>query len=346
MNWPTDWLGTLAIVAIVLALAIAAGVAALPWLIRPYFFLLLWPRYRIRVRGLEHLPKSGPVLLASNHMTWIDGFLLAAIVPRRANALVNADFFRLPVIGFLARRGGLIPVPFSGPRAQRAAIEAARAALDSGVVLAIFPEAQLSRNGLTGPFYRGLEVILAGRDHVPVVPVFLDNLWGSLFSFSEGRFLKKWPQGLRRTVNIAFGPPLPPPVTAFAVRQAILEAGVRAAELRRKPAKPLETVDPALPHLDDPTLGPLTGSTADYDQNGIRQTGHKPGSVGHPLPGVALRVVDDAGHPLTVDTEGRLQALVPGLPDWAETGHRARLDRDGFVHLAGAALGDGPAQSP
>ncbi len=183
----------------------------------------------------------------------------------------------------------------------------------------------------TGPFYRGLEIIVAGREHVVVIPAFLDNLWGSLFSFSGGGFFRKTPQGLRRTVIVAFGSPVSPPITAFTVRQAVIEAGVTAFEHRRQPAKPLETIDPILPHLDHPTLGPLTGSTPDFDRDGVRQTGQKPGTMGHPLPGVALRVVDDAGTILTAGAYGRLLARVAGQPGWFETGYRASIDRDGFV---------------
>ena len=83
-----------------------------------------------------------------------------------------------------------------------------------------------------------------------------------------------------------------------------------------------------------PLHGPLAASTPDFDKGGIRQVGHKPGTVGQSVPGVALRVVDDSVMPLPPDTDGRLQALLPGRPDWVETGFRARLDRDGFVRLA------------
>jgi acyl-[acyl-carrier-protein]-phospholipid O-acyltransferase/long-chain-fatty-acid--[acyl-carrier-protein] ligase len=205
--------------------ALAAFVALLPWVIQALIRVLLWPRYRLRVRGREHLPTTGPALLALNHLSWFDGFFLAATCPRQGKALVNGSYINVPIFRPLAIRAGLIPVSYYGPRAQRAMFAACREALDRGEVVAIFPEGQISRNGLTGPFHRGLEVILKDRKSVPVIPVFLDNVWGSLWSFSGGRFLKKWPQGLRRTVNIVYGPPVPPPVTTFAVRQAVLAAG-------------------------------------------------------------------------------------------------------------------------
>ncbi len=217
----------------------AAGlfVLLLPWIIQGIVRAILWPRYSFEVVGGEHLPRRGPVLLAVNHISWINGFVLAATVPRvGSKALVNSRYINIPVFRQLALPTGIIPVPERGPRAQRAAIEAVRAAFDRGDLVAIFPEAQISRNGLLGPFYRGLEVMLKGREDVAVVPVYLDNLWGSLFSYSGGRFFRKWPRGWRRRVVVAIGPPLETPITAFAVRQAVVAAAVQARE--RSPTGP------------------------------------------------------------------------------------------------------------
>lgn len=324
-----DWRVILAIC----ALALVGFVAALPRLVRPLIRLGLAPHYNLQIRGRENLPKTGPALLTVNHVTWIDGFILVAACPLRGRALVSADYVNFPGLRWLARWVGLISVPVSGPRGQRAAITAVREALDRGEAVGIFPEGQLTRTGLTGPFYRGLEVMVADREHVPVIPVYLDNLWGSIFSFKGGKFFKKRPEGLRRTVTVAFGPPVPTPVTAFAVRQAVLATGVRAFEGRKRPPRPLETIDRSLPYFEHPELGLLAASTADNDQGGVKQIGHKPGTLGLAVPGVALRVVDESETPLPPDAEGRLQALVSGQADWVETGRRGSLDRDGFVSV-------------
>jgi 1-acyl-sn-glycerol-3-phosphate acyltransferase len=325
------------------AMLVALFVAALPWLVRPVLWVVLRPRYRFRFVGGEHLPMTGPALVASNHVTWIDGFLLAAVSPRRGLALVNADYISLPVIRWLARRVGLIPVPSKGPRAQRAAIEAVRRAFDRGEMVLIFPEAQLSRNGFLGPFYRGLEVMMKGHEGVPVIPVYLGGLWGSTFSFAGGRTFGSRPKPGPHVVYVAVGPPVPPPVTAFAVRQAVQEASVQAAEMAGAAAPWPDTIDLDRPHLRHPALGLLAASTADYDRHGIRQTGQKPGSVGQPPPGVALRAVNDAGAPLPPEEKGRLQARLPGRDGWQDTGYVGAIDREGFVWLEG---GPGPAQPP
>lgn len=308
---------------------------SLRWWVQRFLRVVLAARYRLILVGREHIPKTGPVLVACNHVSWMDGFLLAAACPRRAKALVGAAYLSLPILGSWLRWIGMIPVPASGPKAHRAVLRISREIMDEGGALGIFPEAQISRNGLTGAFHRGIEAIVADRPHVAVIPTYIDGVWGSFFSFQGGHYFGKRPRGPRRTVVVSFGPPVPPPITAFAVRQAILEAGVTAVEHRDRPVAPLETIDPALPRLDHPTLGPLTGSTADFDRDGVRQTGHKPGTVGHPLPGVALKIVDDAGAALGPDSPGRLLARVAGKPGWIDTKMLASIDRDGFVRMEG-----------
>ena len=320
------------------AVGLILFVAALPWLIRPVFRALLAVRYGFRIVGRENVPRTGAAILTSNHVTWIDGFLIVAVTPRHGKALVNASYIDVPILRFLALRAGVIPVPFRGPRAQRAAIVAIQRALDHGEVVLIFPEGQLSRTGMLGPFYRGLEVMLKDREHIPVIPMYLGNLWGSVFSHSDGRYFRKCPRGLRRPVAIAFGPPPASPVTAFGVRQAVLEAGVAAVELLPPEiSTPLETIDLNLPHWNHPDLGLLAVSTADYDAKDVHQLGHKPGSLGLPAPGVALRVVDTDGRPLSPNKEGRLEVLLPGRGAWIDTGRRGHLDRDGFVFLVDKA---------
>ena len=331
MAW--TWMTIAGTIAAVMVVALVTFVVALPWVVQPFLRVVLTLRYDLKVLGRENVPRTGPVLLVSNHMTWFDGFFLAATIPRRGTALVNAGVFGLPILGFLAKRSGLLSIPYSGPKAQRAAIATARQALDDGRLLGVFPEGQLTRTGFTGAFHRGMEVILHDRDHVPVVPVFIDNVWGSMLSYSGGRFLWKRPHGLRRRVVIAYGPPLKGPVTIFQARQAILAQGVTARASMTSEVVPIDTIDRSLPLWDHPTLGLLAASVPDNDAGGAKQVGQKPGTVGHSIPGLALRVLGDDGQPLGADAIGRIEVLRPADSTWLDTGRRGRIDRDGFVTL-------------
>lgn len=344
MTWPTLiaalTFGALTALVAILGLVVAAVIlyAVLPWVVQPMLRVMLRLRYRVKVVGRENVPKTGPLLVASNHLSWLDGFFLAGFTPRRGRALVSAGLVSGPIVKPIAVRAGIIPTPYTGPHAIREALNLARAALDEGAAIGIFPEGQISRSGMLGPFQRGIELILKGKTDARVVPVAIDNLWGSVFSNSDGRFFRKWPKGFRRTVVIVYGPPLAPPVTAFALRQAVTVCSVQARTITGVPSHALETLDPALPRWEHPTLGMLTASTPDIriPSASVFQAGVKEGTVGLTVPGVALRVVDGAGVEQPAETEGRLEALVPGGSGWADTGRVGRIARDGFVSLSPA----------
>jgi acyl-[acyl-carrier-protein]-phospholipid O-acyltransferase/long-chain-fatty-acid--[acyl-carrier-protein] ligase len=105
----------------------------------------------------------------------------------------------------------------------------------AGEVVCVFAEGEISRTGRLQPFARGLERIMRGLD-APIVPVCLDGLWGSVFSFSKGRFFWKLPERPLEPVSVQFGQPLPPTTRAWEVRlavQALMGAARRAAIWRR-----------------------------------------------------------------------------------------------------------------
>ena len=136
---------------------------------------------RIEVIGAENIPDAAPVIFAVNHPNGlVDPLFIIGFVPRRVSFLAKAPLFTMPFIGYFVRTLESVPVyrkqdNTAGTNAETFA--RARQILATGGAIAIFPEGQITRNGLTGPFYRGLEVMIAGRDQVPVIPVYLDNLW-------------------------------------------------------------------------------------------------------------------------------------------------------------------------
>src|SRR5438132_10336300 len=110
----------------------------------------------------------------------------------------------------------------------------AREELGQGHVVCIFAEGSISRTGNLLPFKRGFEKIVEGLD-VPIVPVYLDRVWGSIFSFKGGRFFWKRPLRIPYPVTVAFGQPMPSSTSAAEARLAVMELGSRIA-IDRRPA--------------------------------------------------------------------------------------------------------------
>jgi acyl-[acyl-carrier-protein]-phospholipid O-acyltransferase / long-chain-fatty-acid--[acyl-carrier-protein] ligase len=205
--------------------------------------LLLWlPAhllYRIRAFGRENIPKTGPALYVCNHVSFIDAFLVFLAQPRIVRFVVWAPYAKLPGLGFLLRLARVIPIDGSaGPRAILTALRTAADALRRGEVVCIFAEGAISRTGFLLPFNRGFEQILK-RSPAPVIPVCLDHVWGSIFSYQGGKFFWKWPQTLPYPVTIAFGQPMPPTIRAVEVRQAIQKLSADCAIARTEERRPV-----------------------------------------------------------------------------------------------------------
>jgi acyl-[acyl-carrier-protein]-phospholipid O-acyltransferase / long-chain-fatty-acid--[acyl-carrier-protein] ligase len=206
------------------------------FLIRFLLWLVTHTLFRIRIVGQENVPFRGPALLVSNHMSHVDGFLVGACVQRFIRFMVWKPYYELKALNWFFRKTHSIPV--GGGRDAVRAIQSARAELAAGHVVCIFAEGAISRTGNILPFKRGMEKIVEGLD-VPIVPVHLDRLWGSIFSFERGRFFWKWPKHIPYPVTVSFGNPMPANSTAHEVRQAIQELAADATAHRQTVADTL-----------------------------------------------------------------------------------------------------------
>jgi acyl-[acyl-carrier-protein]-phospholipid O-acyltransferase / long-chain-fatty-acid--[acyl-carrier-protein] ligase len=205
--------------------------------------LLLWIAahtiYRLDLQGQENIPPRGGALLTPNHASWVDAVLLIAATDRPIRFLMFKGVYDNPLIKPFAKMLKIIPIASDqGPREMIHSLREASEALRNGEVVCIFPEGEITRIGQMLPFRRGFERIIKGID-APIIPVNIDGIWGSIFSFSGGHFLWKWPRTIPYPVRITFGKALPPTSTAPEVRQAVQELGVCAFQRRRRYMKPL-----------------------------------------------------------------------------------------------------------
>ena len=184
--------------------------------------------YRIEVSGLEHLPPGG-CLLVPNHVTWIDAVLLQVACPRPIRFLMWEPIYRNPLLHPFFRL--LKAIPITPKRAKEAMKEAAERVRE-GEIVCIFPEGELSRSGILLRLRRGYEVI-AHHAKAPVVPVWMDQLWGSIFSFEGNKYFKKLPKRVPYPVTVSFGEPFSSDAAGVdAVRQRLLELGEAAFQRR------------------------------------------------------------------------------------------------------------------
>jgi len=184
--------------------------------------------YRVTAVGLKNLP-SGGFLLLPNHISWVDAVLLQVACPRPIRYIIDASIYRTRILHSIFRTLKCIPID---SRHSRNAIREAAERIAQGEIVCLFPEGQLTRSGTLLRLRRGYELI-AHQANAPVVPVWLDQLWGSIFSFQGGRYFTKWPRNIPYRVTIAFGNPLSAEAADIAtVREELLKLGEFCYSLR------------------------------------------------------------------------------------------------------------------
>ena len=178
--------------AILTLLATGYSIYLLPdSLLRLVLWMVTHSVYRIRVEGRDNIPESGGALFVSNHMSLVDALLLLASTDRHIRFLMFKDIYDQPHIKPFAKMIRAIPISSQlRPRDMIHSLREASDAIRNGEIVCIFAEGQITRIGQLLPFRRGMERIMKNVD-APIVPVNLDGVWGSIFSYERGRFLWK-----------------------------------------------------------------------------------------------------------------------------------------------------------
>jgi len=195
------------------------------------FVMLMLVRvvYRIRSENDMNVPKEGGVLLVPNHVSYIDAFIISAACPRPVRFLMFDEYFSKGWMMWFLKLFNTVPI--SRTRAKEAIMVAADA-VAAGNVVCIFPEGQLTRTGSVNEIKRGFEMI-ARKSKCPVQPVYMDGLWGSIFSFERGKFLRKLPYRLQYGVTVVFGEPIEAKQATYeTVRHSMLVLGAEAMAMR------------------------------------------------------------------------------------------------------------------
>ncbi len=222
--WIIAGMALLATIYIVVTLPIA--------LVRLVNWLLAHSIYKLRVVNSAHVPEEGGALLIANHISYVDAILILAALKRPVRFIMYRKMYALPVINLFCRILKVIPIDSSeGPKAIMTALLTARQAIESGELVCIFPEGHLTRTGNMLPFNKGFEHIMKGLT-APIIPLYLDNIWGSIYTFAHGRYFWKIPRFTLYPVSIVFGKAMPATAKVHEVRLTVQELGAEANILR------------------------------------------------------------------------------------------------------------------
>jgi len=194
--------------------------------VRLLLIVVLKPLFRYEVRGRHNIPKSGPVILAVNHVSYLDPVMVAvAIGPRPINFMAKSELLKIPVFGALLKSLNTFPVKRG--LADKGAIAYSLKLLSNGEVLLIFPEGTRIRNnnGQLGAPYPGVTAI-ALKTGAPIVPIGLIGMGKVL---PDGKKLPRFPK-----LRVRIGDVIKVEKTSAADRKE------KEAELTRKVMEELE----------------------------------------------------------------------------------------------------------
>ena len=182
------------------------------FLLRFIAWLLVKAVYRLRTSGLAHIPHEGAAVLVANHVSFADAVIIMGASPRPIRFVMDHRIFRTPLLGFIFRHCGAIPIASAkeDPVMLEAAFAEVGRALENGDLVGVFPEGHLTRDGELQPFRPGISRILAANP-VPVVPMALSGLWGSFFSRIDGSAMQTpFRRGVFSDIALQVGAPVPP----------------------------------------------------------------------------------------------------------------------------------------
>lgn len=163
--------------------------------------------YRPEIEGEQNFPKNGPYIVLSNHLSFVDWLFIMRISPTPVKFIIDRNYYEPPLIKFWMTQAELIPIATrrDNEEVYKKAFEGIERELNKNSTLGIFPEGTITHTGEMRRFQPGINKILSMRS-IPVVPVTLHDLYGSIFARSGNGVLKKLPGGLRPRIRVTIHP--------------------------------------------------------------------------------------------------------------------------------------------
>jgi acyl-[acyl-carrier-protein]-phospholipid O-acyltransferase/long-chain-fatty-acid--[acyl-carrier-protein] ligase len=214
---------------LVLGVAVLLGAAGAVYIIPGLSVrFVLWCLTKILIRasveGAENVPRNGPALLVSNHVSYADSVLVGLTTPRIIRFLVWAPFYRIKATQLFFKVFHAIPVQQGSAKTIVSALKAARVELEHGHLVGIFPEGGVTHSGNVEPFTRGFGRIVEGTG-APIIPMHIEGMFGHPLSYKNGGLLRSWDRVWWPRIKVRVGPPIYHEISPEDLRSIVLELG-------------------------------------------------------------------------------------------------------------------------
>lgn len=180
------------------------------FLMRFVAWLLIHTIHRVRCVDTDRIPESGAAILVCNHVSYVDAIVIMAASPRPIRFVMDHRIFKIPLLGWIFRTGKAIPIAPAKEDPwlmEKAYVEIAQA-LHEGDLVCIFPEGKLTSTGEINEFKGGIKKIIE-RSPVPVIPMALRGLWGSMLTRGQGNmFGRSFKRGPLSRLDLVVGTPV------------------------------------------------------------------------------------------------------------------------------------------
>jgi 1-acyl-sn-glycerol-3-phosphate acyltransferase len=182
------------------------------FLVRFLAWMLIHTFHRVITVDIDRIPEQGAAVLVCNHVSYVDALVIGAASPRPIRFVMDHRIFKTPLLGWIFRTAKAIPIAPAKEDPwlmEKAYVDIAKA-LHEGDLVCIFPEGKLTTTGEMNEFRGGIAKIVA-RSQVPVIPMALRGLWGSLLTRDPGKlFERSFARGVRSRLSLAVGTPVAP----------------------------------------------------------------------------------------------------------------------------------------
>jgi 1-acyl-sn-glycerol-3-phosphate acyltransferase len=182
------------------------------FLMRFLAWMLIHTIHRVHAIETQRIPEEGPAVLVCNHVSYVDAIVIMAASPRPIRFVMGHRIFRIPFLSWIFRTAKAIPIASAkeDPWLMEKSFVDIAQALHEGELVCIFPEGELTSNGDINPFKAGIQKIIA-RTPVPVIPMALRGLWGSMLTRAKGNpFERSFKRGPFSRLSLVVGSPVPP----------------------------------------------------------------------------------------------------------------------------------------